>query len=490
MTFGKYGLTLLSAAKKAREINETAKKNPLRFFRPSRVQREVLEATEPIVLFRAANQLGKTMVGAAECLYAMIGNHPYKKLNSEPPITVWTIVHSWEQSKIIQQKVHDLVPPSMYAPDSPEFQVGRGYRAKNPWFKLTNGSMMFFKTANQGTLGAASGTIDICWIDEPCPQTLFGELVARLLRKNGRMIMTMTPVGGGDLTWLKNMTESKPPKIRDIHAALTVENTTPIDFDGTELGALLTQADIDRVADTYLSIDRGARLMGSWDVGVPMDGRIFEHFGDNCISDAPCPQGEYTFSIGIDHGHTPSAQCAVLVAISDDRTIYVLDEYFAAGGKDEQLTANRHARAIIAMIRRNDLDVLQINRWTGDRPHGGGKHGGRMSNALLRSALEVALDFPQNNLPFRIHTAHKPRWSVYYGCQLIHEAICQGRFVIHPKCQRLIRSMTSWTVKKTGAMDRNSEWKHAIDALRYACVPILDTKFRGPKFSKIPIKRG
>ena len=91
---GQYALNLLQAAKKARLINETAKKNPLRFFRPSRVQRQVLEAEEPIVLFRAANQLGKTMVGAAECLYAMIGNHPYKELKSEPPITVWTIVHT------------------------------------------------------------------------------------------------------------------------------------------------------------------------------------------------------------------------------------------------------------------------------------------------------------------------------------------------------------------------------------------------------------
>ena len=183
MTLGLSNLRLLSAAKKARQIQDLANQNPLRFFRPSRVQRLVLEATEPIVLFRAANQLGKTMVGAAYCLYAMLGKNPYQNLTSEPPIIVWTIVHSWEQSKIIQQKVHDLVPPSMYAHDSPIFQVGRGYRAKNPWFKLKNGSMMFFKTANQGTLGAASGTIDICWVDEPCPQSLFGELVARLLRK-------------------------------------------------------------------------------------------------------------------------------------------------------------------------------------------------------------------------------------------------------------------------------------------------------------------
>ena len=141
------------------------------------------------------------------------------------------------------------------------------------------------------------------------------------------------------------------------------------------------------------------------------------------------------------------------------------------------------------MIKRNGLEPLQINRWTGDRPHGGGKHGGRMSNSLLRSALEHVLDYPANSCPFRIHTAHKPRWSVYYGCQLISEAMVQGRFIVHPKCKRLIRSLSSWTLKKSGAMDRLSEWKHAIDALRYSVVPILDTKYSAPKFSKIPISR-
>ena len=484
-------IDLLNAARKATKLKSLADSSPLSWFRPSPPQREVLEATESIVLFRAANQLGKTYVGAAECLYTMKGYSPYKDLSHiKPPITVWAIVHSWEQSKIIQHKIHSLIGAGEYADDSPEFQEGRGYRAKNPWFKLKNGSMLYFKTANQGTLGASAGTIDYCWIDEPCPQALFGELAARLLRKRGRMLMTMTPIGGGDLTWLKRLTETKPPRVRDIHAPLTVENTTPMDLDGTLLEPLLLQADIDRIADTYLSIDKSARLLGSWDVGVPMDGRIFEHFGENHISDSPCPVGEYKFSIGIDHGHHPNSQCAILVAISeDDKTIYVLDEYFAAGGKQQKSTARRHARAIVAMIRRNGLEPLQINRWTGDRPHGGGKHGGRMSNGLLRSALEHILDYPANACPFRIHTAHKPRWSVYYGCQLINEAQVQGRFVVHPKCTRLIRSMSSWTLKKSGGMDRLSEWKHAIDALRYAVVPILDTKYSAPKFSKIPIHR-
>ena len=170
---------LLQAARKAKELEGMAKSNPMAFFRPSPPQRKVFEAphSEKVVLFRAGNQLGKTMCGAMEILFYMFGKHPYKPIPGKVPIVVWVIVHSWEQSKIIQSKVHSLVPPNEYASDSPDFQEGRGYRAKNPWFKLKNGSMLFFKTANQGTLGAASGTIDMVWCDEPMPQTLFGELV-------------------------------------------------------------------------------------------------------------------------------------------------------------------------------------------------------------------------------------------------------------------------------------------------------------------------
>ena len=481
---------LLNIARKTKALDEMAKENPMMFFRPSPPQRKVLETPheQKIVLFRAGNQLGKTVCGAMEILYYMCGYHPYKAIPKKLPITVWVIVHSWEQSKIIQSKVHALVPPNEYAADSPTFQEGRGYRAKNPWFKLKNGSMLFFKTANQGTLGASAGTIDMCWIDEPCPQTLFGELVARLFRNQGRMIMTMTPIGGGDLSWLRRLTETNPPKVLDIHAPVTVQNCTP-----EQCPPLMSQESIDRLSETYLSIDRAARLEGSWDLGAPMDGQIFEQFGEQHISDAPCPKtGEFVFSIGIDHGHSIDSQCAVLVAIDkapSSPMIYVLDEYFAAGGKDEQGTANRHARAIVAMIRRNGLNPLQINRWTGDRPHGGGRHGGRMSNSLLRAALEHVLDYPRNQAPFRIHTAHKPRWSVYYGCQLIHESMVQGRFQVHPKCKRLIRSFSHWTLKKSGAMDRLSEWKHMIDGLRYAIVPIIDRKYSAPKVSKIPIRR-
>ena len=46
-----------------------------------------------------------------------------------------------------------------------------------------------------------------------------------------------------------------------------------------------------------------------------------------------------------------------------------------------------------------------------------------------------------------------------------------------------------WSLKKSGTMDIMSEWKHAIDALRYAIMPIIDTQYRSPIDSKIQLRR-
>jgi hypothetical protein len=264
---------------------------------------------------------------------------------------------------------------------------------------------------------------------------------------------------------------------------MSVENTTP-----KGCRPLMSEQEIEDLKMSYLPIDRDARINGDWEGGIP-EGRIFESFTDDLISDlTPNPDRQYVWSIGIDHGHDIASQVAILCAVdvTDPTTpiVYVVDEYVASGA-----SAEIHAKGIIAMIKRNGLELANIQRWTGDRSHGGSKNnGGRMSNTMLTAAFAHVLKYPKGKLPFRIRTAYKPKYSVYYGCQSLHELMCASRFQIFPAAARTIKSLKYWAMKKNGAMDTLSEWKHCIDALRYATIPIINTQYSTPKQSKMRLR--
>jgi phage terminase large subunit-like protein len=455
--------------------------NPLRFFSPTEVQEQVLKDSSRLVLLRGGNQIGKTFCGSYETICHVLGYSPFKSV-PPAPIEAWVICHSWEQSRTIMAKFHDLVPKNELHP-SVEFSPAKGYRGTGaPVVQFKNGSIVRFKTTNQGTLGVASGTVDFIWIDEPPPPALFGELRARITRRpNGRMLFTMTPIGA-PVDYLKEMV--KNGIISEHVGVMNVENTTP---KGVKR-PMMSEEEIEELSRSYLGIDRAARMAGDWDVGIP-EGRIFEKFTDDLISDlTPDPNRKYVWSIGIDHGHDVASQVAVLCAvdITDSKrpAVYVVDEYVASGD-----SAENHAKGIIAMIKRAGLELAHIQRWTGDRSHGGSKNnGGRMSNTMLMAAFAHVLGYPKGKLPFHIRTAYKPKYSVYYGCQSLHELMCDSRFQIFPRAQRIIKSLKYWSMKSNGGMDTLSEWKHAIDALRYATIEIISVQYQSPKQAKLKLR--
>ena len=148
---------LKAIAKGTSQLLEESKINPMTFWRPTKIQEEVLRDKSRLVLLRGGNQIGKTAVGAYETICHCIGAHPHKPV-PPPPIEAWVICHSWEQSRTIMGKFHDLVPKGELHPDV-EFTPGKGYRGTGaPVVRWKNGSIVRFKTTNQGTLGLAMGS--------------------------------------------------------------------------------------------------------------------------------------------------------------------------------------------------------------------------------------------------------------------------------------------------------------------------------------------
>lgn len=482
-------MNLAHLAKELQELEAKTHQNPLDFVSFTACQERFLRCTDKLFLLRGGNQIGKTFIGSCEMIFRCLGRHPYKKVPA-PPIEAWVVCHSYSQSLIIQEKIWDLLPKQELMPDV-EFVRGKGFRGSgSPVIRFSNGSLVRLRTTGQasagtGTISMSSGTIDYVWIDEPPGPRVWSELVARIARKRGSLSVTMTPVGV-PVDYLREMVEAG--QVTDIHAPMSLANVTP-----AGCRPLLSAEEIESLGSSYLKFDRAVRMEGSWE-GYTPDGVIFEEFRDELISDLAPPDGDWRFVVGIDHGSAAGAQFAILAGVlipdpnkpKDDKNnyyVYILDEYCSSGAQ-----ADVHARGILSMIHRNGLKHTDIHRWTGDRSHRGDRYGGRMSNTMLRSAFEHVLKYPRGR-GFRIHTAYKPAYSVYYGCRVLHDLMAKARFQINPKCSTTIKSLKNWAVLKTGRMDVNSEHKHSIDSLRYAVMCMLEPSYALPKAGKIKLVR-
>ena len=394
-------MNLSALAKATNTLAQRAHADPLAYFRPTPPQLEFLSSASPVKMLRAGNQLGKTWAGLADVIYRCLGSHPYTLVKAAP-IEAWVVVVSWEQSLSIQAKLWQLLPKDAIEADC-EFTPGKGFRGRTPIVRFRNGSILRIRTVNQGALALAGSTIDYVLIDEPPPEEIWSELAARVLRQRGRIAITLTPIGA-PLGWLRKLVEEG--QVQDLHYALTVENTTPIG--GTPL---LTRDDIEALEARFLPQERAQRIHGEWDSGW-VEGRVFKMFDPATMVRPDPPTVEALIGVGIDHGTEAGAQVAILTALVRDGgeghpKIWVLDQIVTDG----MTTPEQDAAAILAMLRRAGLRWENVDRWVGDRKVYGRRNGSLKSNAMLMTAMERALKLPTGALPFRIHTAYKPRGS-------------------------------------------------------------------------------
>lgn len=444
-------MNLASLATATNTLARRAHADPLAYFRPTPPQLAFLSSNHPIRMLRAGNQLGKTWAGLADCIYRCLGSHPYTLVKAAP-IEAWVVVVSWEQSLSIQAKLWQLLPKDAIEPDC-EYTPGKGFRGRTPIVRFKNGSVLRIRTVNQGAMALASASIDFCLLDEPPPMDVWSELAARVLRQRGRIALTLTPIGL-PLGWLKKLVEEQV--VQDLHYPLTVENTTPIGG-----RPLLTREDIEKLEAQVLPQERAQRIHAEWDSGWT-EGRVFRMFDPAQHVRADVPAGEALIGVGIDHGTEAGAQVAVLTALVRDGgeghpKIWVLDQIVSDG----MTTPDQDAAAILAMLKRCGLRWENVDRWVGDRKVYGRRNGSLKSNAMLMSSMERALKLPTGSLPFRIHTAYKPRGSVFEGYRVLSAAMLRNDFSINPRCRGLIDDLQKFDGREA------SEHKHSIDALRY-----------------------
>jgi len=449
----------------AARLSRRTQTDPLAYFTPTQPQLDFLSHTSRIRLARSGNQIGKTTMGLVDLIYRALGSHPYQLVRAAP-IEAWILCQSWESSLSIQGKLWELLPKDSLALDT-EYTAGKGFRGKTPVVRLRNGSIIRVRTVAQGTLALAGSTIDVCLIDEPCPESVYNEIIPRVFARNGVVMITLTPVGA-DLKWLKALVEAGI--VTDLHFPLTPENTRPIGAREPRK----TQAQIDELANQLLPQERAQRLDGEWE-GEWAEDRVFRAFDPARHVKDEAPVGEVLIGVGIDHGTEAGAQVAILSAVLRDGgdghpRIWVLDQVQSDG----MTTPEQDAEAILGMLKRAGLRWENVDRWVGDRRVFGRKNGSLKSNAMLMTAMERRMNLPTGSLPFRIQTAWKPKGSVYSAYRLLQACMLQGGFMVHPRCKGLIDDLLKFDGREA------SEHKHAIDALRYGAVELVSRRLYNP----------
>ena len=449
----------------ARHVRRGESECKLSSFRPTAPQRAILEDASRSLCWVDGNQLGKTTTMLVDLIHRCRGTHPWQKVRPGP-INVMIVGFSLEQMgqpASIMEKLWELLPKDEINLHN-SYRRGFGITGKPPRIEFIRGpgagSVIAFGTYRQDVTRFSSMSLHHLLADEPPPSDIMGELYPRLLRNNGTLRVSFTPVPNmPDQSWIRKLIEDG--KMKRHNYGLAEENCLP---EGSPF-PFVTQKEINDLEAALPPYMRGMRIRGEWD--PVLEDRWLQAFTrETHVSSLEPPAGAQVI-VGIDHGIVMGKQAAVAIAVTGGQTLAPRVWVLNASVSDKATTTEEAGRAILHMLQEVGLSPGAVDLWVGDRKAGDHRHLVRKSNSLLRRQLASLLNLPPSAMP-KIHTPRKFGGSVVVGLTLVN-AVCASRFenetpgfLVSPRCSSLIQSM--WTF--TG--DPKDPAKDVLDACRYA----------------------
>jgi len=431
------------------------------YLRLTTAQQQVASDDSPVVLWRDGNRLGKSRWLAWDTIQRCRGTHPYGRYH-RPPIRALVIGVSVEQMEPLMRAIWDLVPKGEIDRRN-SYDPGRGITGKPPRIVFVagpgKGSVISFATYRQGSTRIAGAGLHLVVMDEPPPESMYGEVVPRVLDQRGHIRIGMTP------------TPDMPPQdwLREkVHKGLVREHNFGLEsrycWPAGYPAPWLYQSEIDVYEGNLLEVEREMRMRGAWEPLIT--GRWLLNFADaNIRSDRPSAGSRLV--LGIDHGAAAGKQASVLIAVDLGEAgrprVWIIDEAVAEGFT----TPEHDAAAILAMLKRHGWSYDHVDEFVGDRPTGSEKLDVRKSNRDLR--LEIARQLGRPLAGTRpIRDVKKWSGSLTHGMRLLNTLA--GRrdddetphLIVHPRCQGWIEAAKTW------AGDRRDPVKDVLDAGRYA----------------------
>lgn len=445
----------------AEESQVRAERNPLDFVAGTKPQEAFWSLEGPEGLWRDGNQMGKSFAQAVDINWRCTGTHPYVTPHKRPPYHVVVASVSYEQMIPLMQKLWETAPKHWLEPTC-GYEAGRGLTGRPPRLVYRRdspgrGSTVTFATYKAGTTRIAGYTVDDFRLDEPPPESYYGEVRPRIMRRRGILRVTMTP--GPDMPpqdWYRKRVARG--RVQQVNYGLTEENVWPRGYPAP----WLYQDEIDEAAADMLPYERAMRLGLAWSMKV--EGAAIPSWSQDLIRRVTLQDvAGWWLVVGIDHGasHQAGKQAAVLLAVSDpasDRPrVAVLGEAVS-----ESMTTPEHdAEAILALLASRGLHYDHVDQWVGDVPTGSERYAIRKSNRDLRKELARQLGRPLRRTR-KIDTPRKWSGSRTYGTRLLNALCHRQHFQVDPQAETLARGLSEWDG------DPYHPLKDVVDAARYA----------------------
>lgn len=299
-------------------LAERQKESPLEFLELLPGQQGFDESQANIILIFGGNRSGKTTPVSKKVL----------ELGLKKKMKIWVCGETFQDSIAIQQKkISELVPRGQVKYGS--FDDINGYT--NRKLQLKNGTLITFKSYDQGAGAFQSDDIDLIWNDEEPPLDIVKEQKMRLIDRNGRMIISMTSLKG-ITDFIRDYFEDAD--ILETRWAPLVKKDLPVKAKkgGVDIFFLWTtdnrHIDQKRLMEDVALMPETDRLCRIYGMPTNLAGKIYMSFGKDThvipLDDAPT-SGNQLWNVLDPHDRKPWAIGWYLV--NKNETVYCIDEY-------------------------------------------------------------------------------------------------------------------------------------------------------------------
>lgn len=340
-----------------RELKRRAQARAFLDFVPYESQARVIQAKSMILAIFGGNQAGKTYAGAHTIAYHVTGRYPswWTGRRWSTPPSIWVVGENNSTTRDILQKM-------LFGPDANDPGEGglipkeciKGkptFRSNLPGafdiVRIEHASggtaTMQFKSYEQGRESLASFTGDIVWVDEEPPWDCFEELVMRVIRRSGQVLMTFTPLRG--FTPLVNLLLGRNQSDSELLKKMPVTHSLL----GWDQAKHLSETDKDAVKTLFAGNpgQLNARMTG---MPTANQGLILPHLNLDILIE-PFPLEKMWPRLGgLDVGFRHPTGAVVCAHDQDSDTVYLYDAY-----RQEERRVEHH----VAELRRfGDVDFM------------------------------------------------------------------------------------------------------------------------------------